>query len=100
MQHTEGESVDGVVGANAGSVGGVDLDAAVGVGDVLDDGVEEEAGVLGSEEGGGLAFDEGGVAAGVEDEVVLVGVLVEGGVLKAPVRARLDGADYRSHSRS
>ena len=70
LQDAEGEGADGVRGADAGVVRGVDGDVGGGGGDVGDDGVEEEARVVGLEEGAGFAAEEGVEAALVEDVVV------------------------------
>jgi len=63
LEDAEGDGGDGVVGFDAGAVGGGDMHARVGVGNVCYDGVEEEAGVGGFEEFGGLVLEPGVEAA-------------------------------------
>ena len=76
LQDTNGEGRDGVVGLDAGAVGGVDRDVLVGVGDVSHRRGEEEAWVVGLEELRGLAVEEGVVASVVKYEVVDFGETV------------------------
>lgn len=63
LEDAEGDGGDGVIGFYAGAVGGGDLDAGLGVAYVCYDGVEEEAGVVGFEEFGGLVLEPGVEAA-------------------------------------
>ena len=96
LQDAEGEGADGVLRFEARVVCGVGGDGVVGVADVGDDGVQMEVGVVGGEEGGCLADDEGVEAALVEDVVVLFGELVECCVLRTRVNALLLPATHGS----
>lgn len=78
MQHAEREGDDGV-GSGDASTGARGDGDRVG-GGVVDGGyvcVEEEAGIVGCQEGRGFEGDEGVEAAGVQDEVVCVAPLIE-----------------------
>ena len=81
MEDAEGERQNGIGGGDAGVVFGVDCYSRGGVGDVADDGVEEEPRIGGGEVSGCEAFDEGVETAGVVDVVVGFRILVEGCVL-------------------
>lgn len=64
----------------------VDGDAVLGVGDVGDLGVEQESIIVLFEECRSFAIDDGAVAAGVDDEVVLVAELVESEVIASSAK--------------
>lgn len=81
LQYAQTEGADGVGGAHAGAVGTVDGHTGVGVADVGDVVVEEQASVVGLEEGRRHAVDDVAVAALVDDKVVFVAEAVHGEVL-------------------
>lgn len=82
MEDAQREGDDGVGGDDACVVGGMDCDGGrVGVVDGGDIGGEEEAGVVGFEECTCFAGEEVGEATLIGDEVVVAGVLLEGGII-------------------
>ena len=81
MEDAETEGADCVVGGYTGVVGVGDGYACVGVGDVCYDCVEKEAGIVGFQEFGSDAFEEGVKATGIDGQFVVFVELVEGGVV-------------------
>lgn len=83
LEDTDGEGGDGVVGHDAGAVGVGNCDGIIAPGDVGDDGVEEEAGVVLFEKLGGLAVEEGVEASLVDGHLNGLGEAIVGGVLNS-----------------
>lgn len=81
LEDADGEGGDGVVGDDAGTVGVGHGDGPIAPGNVGDNGVEEEAGVVLFEELGGLAVEEGVEAALVDSHLVGSGEAIVSRVL-------------------